>query len=653
MYYPSFRQRLLLAGLQFLLAAGQARADNGDKTAGQDLSAPASEPTARAVDAFELPEVDVIGNTPLGSTGLELKKISGNVQSAEDEDIKRHEAISLPDFMNRRLQSVTINDTQNNPYQPDISYRGFMASPVLGTPVGISVYQDGVRVNEAFGDTVNWDLIPQIAIANMDMMPGSNPLYGLNTLGGALSVRTKSGFSHPGFYAQASGGSFGRQNYQAEYGGSHDKFDWYFAGNIFDDNGWRPFSPTSVNQAFGKIGWEDAKTDLDFHLPMPATICRVSGRRRRPMLQQSWTSIFTAPDITKNTLYFFNLKGSHQFSDYLQLSGNAYNRNNDNYIVNSNTTNSDTCGSPTLTSCNQAGVAPGYLQASRAQQNGTGVNLQVTSDYKIGGHENQLVVGGGYNYAKTHFTSAAQSAIFNPSYYEIATEPLGGPDLRAYRQYHRPKPLLERVCHRYLFGLRLDACQRLAELAASPSVHTFDKLNVNAIDPNSGVNPWLGNNLHFQRVNPAAGLTLNPFDALDLKTPLKEFTTYFNYNEGFRAPTTIELACANPDAPCSLPNGFVSDPNLKPVVSHTLEAGLRGKFSQALKWNFAVYQTLNSNDILLFERADGSQNLGYFSNVGTTRRQGLELGLSGCALDNLNWYVSYGFVDATYRIGGC
>jgi len=48
----------------------------------------------------------------------------------------------------------------------------------------------------------------------MEMMPGSNPLFGLNTLGGALSVRTKSGFSHPGFNAQANGGSYGRQAYQ-------------------------------------------------------------------------------------------------------------------------------------------------------------------------------------------------------------------------------------------------------------------------------------------------------------------------------------------------------------------------------------------------------------------------------------------------------
>jgi hypothetical protein len=82
----------------------------------------------------------VVGNTPIGTIGLGQNKISGNVQSYEDEEINRHDSILFPDFLNRRLESVNINDVQNNPYQPDITYRGFEASPILGTPMGISVY---------------------------------------------------------------------------------------------------------------------------------------------------------------------------------------------------------------------------------------------------------------------------------------------------------------------------------------------------------------------------------------------------------------------------------------------------------------------------------------------------------------------------------
>ena len=55
------------------------------------------------------------------------------------------------------------------------------------------MFQDGVRINEPFGDGVNWDLIPNPAIATITLMPGSNPVFGLNTLGGAISITTKNG----------------------------------------------------------------------------------------------------------------------------------------------------------------------------------------------------------------------------------------------------------------------------------------------------------------------------------------------------------------------------------------------------------------------------------------------------------------------------
>ena len=83
---------------------------------------------------------------------------------------------------------------QGNPFQPDVNYRGYTASPLLGTPQGLSVYMDGVRLNQPFGDVVSWDLIPRLAICHRSpLMPGSNPLFGLNTLGGALAMQTKDG----------------------------------------------------------------------------------------------------------------------------------------------------------------------------------------------------------------------------------------------------------------------------------------------------------------------------------------------------------------------------------------------------------------------------------------------------------------------------
>ena len=620
MTYFLFRKHWLWAAIPLLLTSPIINAAEAETENTPNKTSP--------VDVFELPEIEVVSTTPVGSSGLKLKKISGNVQSIEDETLNRHEATSLPDFMNRQMQSVNINDTQNNPYQPDITYRGFSASPVLGTPIGISVYQDGVRVNEAFGDTINWDLIPQIAISSMEMMPGSNPLFGLNTLGGALSLRTKSGRSHPGFNAQASGGSYGRQNYQAEVGGSHDQFDWYFAGNIFDDQGWRPYSPSSVNQSFGKVGWENDKTDLDLSFTFADNKLQGVGTMPQDALQQNWSAIYSAPDVTKNTLYFFNLKGNHWLTDQLKLSGTTYNRNNNSYSLNSNTGSSGgNCD--TYADCLEGGFSPATFQAARAKQNGTGVNLQLTSDYKVLKHENQFVFGGGYNYAKTGYTIGTQNADFTPTFYEVANQPL-------------------------TTTVNINGENTYSNVFATDTFSVFDWLHLNAsanwmqahVQTLDKMGDALNGNNTFQRLNPSAGLTFNPFDAFSLKTPLQEFTTYFNYNEGFRAPTPVELTCADPNAPCTLPNSFLSDPPLKPVVSHTLETGLRGKFSAALKWNLSFYETINTNDIL-FLNVDTTR--GYFSNVGKTKRQGIELGLSGLALESLNWYMSYGFVDATYQ----
>ena len=169
---------------------------------------------------------------------------------------------------------------QGNPFQMDVSYRGYTASPLLGTPQGLSVYMDGVRMNQPFGDVVSWDLIPRAAISSMTLMPGSNPLFGLNTLGGALSVQTKDGRSDPGTSLQTTLGSNARRAVEFEHGGFNDKgLNWYVSGNLFNENGWRNDSPSDVRQLFSKLGWRSGATDLKLTLAhaeisSTATVCR-------------------------------------------------------------------------------------------------------------------------------------------------------------------------------------------------------------------------------------------------------------------------------------------------------------------------------------------------------------------------------------------
>jgi len=315
------------------------------------------------------------------------------------------------------------------------------------------------------------------------------------------------------------------------------------------------------------------------------------------------------------------------------LNANTYYRNNSNSSLNSNT-NEDCATLISGTECRDSidkPLIPASFAATRTIENGTGVNLQLTSAYNVFSHENQLVVGGGYNDGNTNFSVASQDAIFTPLRNEIAIN-----------------PLTTRV--------RINGQNTYSNVFATDTFSVFDWMHINAsmnwihaqIQTTDQIGTALNGKNVFSRIIPSAGITINPFDALSLDTPLKEFTAYFNYNQGFRAPTAVELSCADPQAPCTLPNSFVSDPPLQAVVSNTLEVGVRGKFNEAINWNFALYQTRNINDIL-FLNSPGSVINGYFQNVGTTQRQGLELGLSGSVLDTLNWYLSYGFVDATYQ----
>ena len=168
--------------------------------------AAASQPAQRAP---VIATVDVVGVTPLPGLDLPRDQVPANVQTLDSRAATGPDSATLPDALNRHLGSVFVNEIQGNPFQPDLNFRGFTASPLLGTPQGLSVYLDGVRINQPFGDVVSWDLIPRAAIAGVTLMPGSNPLFGLNTLGGALAIRTKDGLHAPGTAVQALAGSHG------------------------------------------------------------------------------------------------------------------------------------------------------------------------------------------------------------------------------------------------------------------------------------------------------------------------------------------------------------------------------------------------------------------------------------------------------------
>src|SRR5688572_12613417 len=285
--------------------------------------------SAGAQPAPRLEVIEVVGATPLGE-GLDTDRIAANVQTASGAELREQGALDLADFMRRSMASVFVNESQSNPLQPDVQYRGFVGSPLLGLPQGLAVYQDGVRINEPFGDTVSWALIPESAIDSVSVVPGSNPLFGLNALGGAIAVRTKDGFASGGSRAELTTGSFGRVGLQAETGGAFsDDLGYFVTASLLEEDGWRDYSPTDAEQIFAKLTSLGERSRVDVSLTRVDTDLVGNGTAPEALLELDREAIFTWPDHTWNTLTMLGVTGEQAMSSSVMLRGNLYVRASD------------------------------------------------------------------------------------------------------------------------------------------------------------------------------------------------------------------------------------------------------------------------------------------------------------------------------------
>jgi outer membrane receptor for Fe3+-dicitrate len=211
-------------------------------------------PEQAAPAAIALPEIDVIASTPLLGAGVDRDKVPHATTVLDADDLRRTGVPSLTRALDDELPSISINDLPGNVFQPEILFRGFVASPVQGSQQGLAVYVNGARFNQPFGDTVNWDLIPSIAIDTVNV-EGPNPVFGLNALGGSISVKLKNGFTFHGSDLTAYGGSFGRGAVIFEDGRQADNFATYVAADWIRDGGFRNTSASTLYQIFTDLGW--------------------------------------------------------------------------------------------------------------------------------------------------------------------------------------------------------------------------------------------------------------------------------------------------------------------------------------------------------------------------------------------------------------
>jgi iron complex outermembrane receptor protein len=623
-----------------------------------------------AEDSVELSNMQVIGTTPLHGVGLPADMIASNVQSATSEDVERVQALDLSDFMNKTLGSVSINSAQNNPFQPDVKYRGFTASPLVGNSQGLSAYVDGVRVNEPFGDAVNFELIPESAIASMNLMPGSNPLFGLNTLGGALSIQTKNGFTHEGHELEAYTGSFGRDSMTVSSGGNDGNFGYFATGAITKEDGWRDFSPSRVEQFFSNLSYRNENSSLDLGITLVDSDLNGNGASPVELVEMDRKAAFTHPDNTQNELRMFTLNGSHWLNDSVMLSANTYYRSSDRTTFNGDGSElkayeygsglilaeedeiDDFEASPKLAadvaalledaveSANTLGFADGDFVAlnnsSETKQDSFGFGLQSTFLKNLFGKENQLIVGATYDQSDVKHSSQAEIAQFT------STRGTNGTGVII------DETVVSGKIDTETFSLFLTDTISLNEKLALTVGGRYNRIAIDISGTSKGGEQNLnetGETHVFTRFNPSVGLTYALQDNLNV---------YGSYSESNRAPTASELTCAEPTSPCAYPNAFLADPPLDDVVAKTVEAGLRGQQTD-FNWNAGVYYTELKDDLFFFqedENATGNPDprfsLGNFANIDKTARAGIELGLNG-QQDKLQWFANYGYVRATFE----
>jgi iron complex outermembrane receptor protein len=610
-------------------------------------AAPAA-PAAAPAPAAPAPPV------PADPGMIDRDKVPSNTEVLTSADFSHDRSSSFLEGLGQSLPGVFIGDQSGNAFQRDVNYRGFVASPVQGTPQGLAVYQNGVRINEAYGDIVNWDFIPEMAIRRLSLVP-NNPIFGLNAIGGALTIEMKNGFTYQGKEVEATVGSYGRRQAAAQAGFQDGNLAAYVNADAINDKGWRDFSSASqLRRMYLDVGGRNDTTEV--HLAFTGADNKLGSVAATPieMLSQRWSSVYTWPQTTHLQLAFVNASANYAPSDTLSFQSNAYYRGYWEAHVDGNGTDGQPCDPTSVLAgqlCIGDGSTPintnypvinllspnaflGEVDRNWTSTNSFGGTAQVTNSDKFLGHENHFVAGMSIDRGLTQFTATSELGTVDQNLFVQGT----GVYIDQPADDIAPVNLFAKNTYTGVYATdTFDVTPRLSVTAGA-------RLNIAQIDlqDQTGADPLLNSASHYQRLNPVIGATYK-------FTP--NVTGYAGYSEANRAPTPLELGCSSPTNPCIIDNFLIADPPLKQVVSHTYEAGLRGNIGTnaqtgLLSWGLGAFYTGLRDDII---NVAGTQPMtGYFKNAGDTLREGIEAKLS-YKRDHWNAYANYTYVNAVYR----
>jgi iron complex outermembrane receptor protein len=518
------------------------------------------------------------------------------VDTLTGEELRSDRPQVLPEAL-ERLPGVTLQNEQGNRVQPDLSLRGFTVSPVTGLPQGLSVFLDGVRLNEPTVEEVNFDLIPLEDVERIEVIRGPSVLFGRNTLGGAINMVTRRGTEVREIVPEVAAGSFGRRDYQLRLGGAARPLDYALSLTESLDDGFRDFTDTRVSRVFGKLGLASGGTDATLSYQYSQDKIKQAGSLPEDDAIHHPRRNFTAGDFFEPELHQAIFNGEQQVGEHLTLAVNAFVRSLDTEQFNVNL------------------VPPDSRLLNRTLS--AGGTFQASHDGTLAGRRNVLVVGAEYarhDVRSRTFQESSGGRTLDADLTDLqdAVGAFAQDSLTLVRDLLVPgSSVVVTVAGRWDF-VRHDIDDRLG-------------------GPSGGVH-------EFNRFNPRAGVTFNVSDRL---------RAYASYAEGFRAPAFLELTCAGPGAVCpGLQAGVAPDPPLHAATARSWELGAQARPLRWLAVDVSGFRTDVSDDIFAVAPT-GTTGL-FFQNVGSTRREGVELGLRG-RFTTVEAFLNYTFTRATFQ----
>lgn len=627
------------------------RGFKGLMLAGVALAAPAMAKDA-APPAGEPPLLPIIVTAPGGDLDVD------DALTLASDDITIAGTPDLLAALTRNFAGVTLQDAQNNPWQPNLVYRGYVASPLAGQAQGIAAYVDGARFNQPFGDTVNFELIPDAAIRSVTLRDAS-PVYGLNTLGGALVIETATGQTVRGVEAAAAIGSYGERDLSLSAGGARGGLSWFGAVQYREEDGWRDFSPSDLANGFVDVGYDGAGGGL--HVKFIGADTDLTGNGVAPveLLAARRQSVFTWPDNQRNEYGRISLHPWLAISDGVRFEATLYRQRRKAALLNGDAADIEECeDDPALEEllCLESvgddgdeeqallidsdgdpiddvldGGDYGVFNRGNIRSRSEGFLAQIITEQAMGARSNRLVLGVSYDASENDFAASTELGALTE---ERSVEGLGffidQPD-------NAIAPVGLKTRSRFWGVFASDTLPLTDTLTAEIGL----RWNHARIVLEDQIGTALNGDHSFSRLNPGIEFDWAVKPDVSLRA---------GYAESNRVPTEAELSCADENAPCSLANFFVADPPLDQVVARTFEFGASGEHRSgawAIDWLVSAYRATNTNDIQFV--ASSTRGRGFFENIGRTRRQGFEASVStqrgGCRLG-----ASYALIDATFRL---